>query len=42
MPLGVTWNGNDDLGEKYQMMIQEDEIVNEIMEQVTTVVDGEC
>ncbi len=39
--VGVSWGGGDQLGEKFQSMIQEDEVVNEIMAQVTTVVDGQ-
>ena len=39
--VGVTWCGSDSLGQEFVHMIQEDEVVDEILAQLSTVVEGE-
>ena len=38
---GVRWVGGDNLGDRFLMSVKEDEIVDDILGQITSVVDGE-
>ena len=38
--LGVQWCGADDLGQRFMAGIQDDDTINQILQQVTAVVEG--